>query len=105
MKNQRQEQFICLMEEQRQDIISEHHSAQAEVFIRTDFFSHANENQEWKMSLPTFIPPPSLNLEGLTSELVTSENPSPVAQTKWSASELPVAFDGSVRDQASSSSR
>ena len=48
MKSQRQQQFIYLMDEQRQEIILEHHLAQAEVFIRIDFFPHANENQAWK---------------------------------------------------------
>ena len=50
MKNQRQQQFIYLMDKQWQEIIPEHHPAQAEVFIRIDFFPHANENQEWKRS-------------------------------------------------------
>ena len=97
MKSQRQQQFIYLMDEQRQEIILEHHLAQAEVFIRIDFFfpmqmktRHGNE------SIP---PPPPLPLwiEGLASDLVTSEISSTI-QMEWSESELSMAFYGSGRD-------
>lgn len=104
MKNQRQQQFIYLMDKQWQEIIPEHHPAQVEVFIRIDFFPMQMKTRNGKGVHSPTSSPASRNLEGLASDLVTSENPSPV-QMEWSESEFNAVFYGSVTDGASSPRR